>query len=114
MDNEYLPPHSGRAEGESGSNADPAALDPAAVIEQVRELLFGEHRRATEGSLKSLEDRIAALTATIEARFADIERRLQESRAETDQARDGHVEAIGAALAEIGDRLKRLVAKPSG
>jgi hypothetical protein len=114
MDNEYLPPHSGRPDGESGSNADPAALDPAAVIEQVRELLFGEHRRATETSLKSLEDRIAALTATIEARFADIERRLQESRAETDQARDGHVEAIGAALAEIGARLKSLVAKPSG
>ena len=38
----------GRAEGEASPNADPAALDAAAVIEQVRELLFGEHRRATE------------------------------------------------------------------
>lgn len=117
MDNENTPPHSEHAEGNSthapATNGDAAAPDAAAVIEQVRELLFGEHRRATEGALKGLEDRLAALTATIEARFADMERRLHEARSETDQSRDHHVEAIGAALTELGERLKSLVAKPS-
>jgi hypothetical protein len=116
MDNENTPPHSEHAEGDSAhapaANGDAATPDPAAVIEQVRELLFGEHRRATEGSLKHLEDRLAALTATVEARFADLERRVHESRAEADRSRDHHVEAIGAALTELGERLKSLVAKP--
>ena len=115
MDNEFMPPHSDHQEGEQTPPPSPEAaapLDAAAVIEQVRELLFGDHRRATEGSLKSLEDKLAALTATIEARFADLERRLSESRAEADHAREGHVEAIGAAFAELGERIKGLIAKP--
>jgi hypothetical protein len=115
MDNEFMPPHSDHPEGEPLAPQSPEAaapLDAAAVIEQVRELLFGDHRRATEGSLKGLEDKLAALTATIEARFADLERRLSESRAEADHTRDGHVEAIGAAFAELGERLKGLIGKP--
>jgi hypothetical protein len=115
MDNEFMPPHSDHHEGEtvgSPGSETAAPLDANAVVEQVRELLFGDHRRATEGSLKSLEDKLAALTATIEARFADLERRLSESRAEADHARDGHVEAIGAAFAELGDRIKGLIGKP--
>lgn len=115
MDNEFMPPPAEHTEGEpaapaNGETAQP--LDAAAVVEQVRELLFGDHRRATEGSLKSLEDRLAALTATIEARFADLERRLSESRNEADHARDGRVEAVGAALVELGDRIKSLIARP--
>ena len=112
MDNEHMPPHE-HGEGERAATGDNAApLDAAAVIEQVRELLFGDHRRSTEGSLKGLEDRVAALTATIEARFADLERRLHEMKAETDHARDSHVDAIGSALSEIGDRIKGLTSKP--
>jgi hypothetical protein len=87
--------------------------DAASVIEQVRELLFGDHRRSTEGSLKGLEDRIAALTATMEARFADLERRLHEQKTESDHARDSGVEAIGSAIAELGDKIKSLIAKPT-
>ncbi len=115
MDNEYYPPH----EQHQGEPAPTPALEGApppdanAVIEQVRELLFGDHRRATEGSLKGLEDRVAALTATIEARFADLERRLTESKTEADQSRDGRVEAIGAVFAELGDKIKSLIAPPA-
>ena len=115
MDNEFMPPHSDHPEGEPMASPNPEAttpIDAAAVVEQVRELLFGDHRRATEGSLKSLEDKLAALTATIEARFADLERRLSENRAEADQAREGNVESIGAAFAELGERIKGLIAKP--
>jgi hypothetical protein len=88
------------------------ATDPASVIEQVRELLFGDHRRTTEVSLKGLEDKLAAWTATVESRFADLERRLVEAKTETDHARVSGVEAIGAAIAELGDKIKGLAAKP--
>ena len=110
MDHEHHDHH----EGEPAAAPETAALDPAAVIEQVRELLFGDQKRATETAIKGLEDRIAALTATVEARLADLDRRLHESRAESDQARDTHVEAIGSALADIGERLKGLIGKPQG
>ena len=112
MDNEPMPPHSAPPESEAAQADAAAPLDAGAVVEQVRELLFGDQRRATEAALKSLEDKLAALTATVEARFADYERRLTESRNEADQAREGHVEAIGAALSDLGERLKGLIGKP--
>ena len=96
-----------------GDHAEPeAALDANAVVEQVRELLFGDQRRANEAALKSLEDRFAALTATLEAHFADFERRLGELKTEQDSARGAHVETLGAALVELGTRLRSLVAAP--
>jgi hypothetical protein len=117
MNNEFTEPNFGQGNGSaktaaSASTIAEPATDPASVIEQVRELLFGDHRRATEGSLKGLEEKLAALTATVEARFADLERRLDEARAQTDHARESGVEAIGAAIAELGDKIKGLVAKP--
>jgi hypothetical protein len=111
MDSEYIPPQGAAPEPPVGEAAVP--LDAAAVVEQVRELLFGDHRRAAEASVKSLEDRLAALTATVEARFADFERRLAEARDAADHASAGHIEAIGGALHELGDRIKGLIAKPS-
>jgi hypothetical protein len=115
MDNEPMPPHSAPPESDAAqANAESAApLDAGAVVEQVRELLFGDQRRTTEAALKGLEDKLAALTATVEARFADLERRLAESRNEADQAREGHVEAIGSALTDLGEKLKGLIGKPS-
>jgi hypothetical protein len=118
MNNEFTDQNCGHANG-ANTAASPSTIaeaatgsDPASVIVQVRELLFGDHRRATEGSLKGLEEKLAALTATVEARFADLERRLAEAKAQTDNARESGVEAIGAAIAELGDKIKGLVAKP--
>jgi hypothetical protein len=94
------------------NESEAASPDPNAVIEQVRELLFGEHRRASEAGMKSLEDRLAALTATLEARFGDLERRIEELKAETDHARGHHAEALGASLMELGERIRALATKP--
>jgi hypothetical protein len=115
MDKDTSYSNSGRGPG-SATTSSPlengAAAEAASVIEQVRELLFGDQRRTTEGSLKGLEDRVAALTATMEARFADIERRLQELKSETDTAREESVDAIGAAIADLGSKIKGLHPKP--
>jgi hypothetical protein len=115
MDKDFPYSNAGRGPGSPIANAlieNGAAAEAASVIEQVRELLFGDHRRTTEGSVKGLEDRIAALTATMEARFSDLERRLTELKAETDAAREDSVEAIGAAIADLGDKIKGFHAKP--
>ena len=96
-----------------GDHAEPeAALDANAVVEQVRELLFGDQRRANEAALKSLEDRFAAHTATLEARFADFERRLGELKTEEDAARGTHADTLGAALVELGTKIRSLAAAP--
>ena len=89
-----------------------APADTNAVIDQVRELLFGDHRRATEGSLKSFDDKLAAFQATLEARFADLERRLTDAQTHETQTHTQNVAAVGAALAELGDRIKGLVHTP--
>jgi hypothetical protein len=115
MNNEFTDPNFGHGNGSAHAAASPsttADADPASVILQVRELLFGDHRRSTEGSLKGLEEKLAALTATVEARFADLERKLVEAKEQTDHARVSGVEAIGAAIAELGDKIKGLAAKP--
>jgi hypothetical protein len=88
------------------------AADPNAVIEQVRELLFGENRRATEAAMKSLEDRIAALTATLEARFGDLHRQIEELKSQTDHANGHHAEALGASLVELGEKIRAMATKP--
>jgi hypothetical protein len=97
-----------------GEPAEPEAAlpDANAVVEQVRELLFGDHRRANDAAVKSLEDRLAAVTATLEARFADLERRLGELKSEQDQARGTHAETLGAALVELGAKIRSLAATP--
>lgn len=110
MDNEHFDPHGATAEPTPAEAAAP--LDAAAIVDQVRELLFGDQRRAAEATMKALEDRLAALTATVEARFADFERRLAESRSQADETHGTHVEAIGVALSELGDRIRTLIAKP--
>ena len=92
-----------------------AAPDPNAVIEQVRELLFGDQRRAAEAAMKSLEDRVAALTATLEARFGDMERRLDELKSQNDVAQGRHAEALGVSLMELGEKIRSLSSfKPAG
>ena len=111
MDKDF--PYTNAGRGPAASNDHGAAIEAASVIEQVRELLFGDQRRSTEGSLKGIEDRIAALTATMEARFADLERRLQELKTETDHAREQSVDAIGAAIADLGVKIKGFTGKPT-
>ena len=115
MDKDIPYSNAGRGPGATTTHAateNGASIEAASVIEQVRELLFGDQRRTTEGSLKGIEDRIAALIATMEARFADIERRLHDLKSETDTAREQSVDAIGAAIADLGDKIKGFHAKP--
>jgi len=103
--------HDDHSHGDS-NETEAAAPDPNAVIEQVRELLFGEHRRASDAAMKTMEDRLAALTATLEARFGDLERRFEELKHEAVDSHVRHSEALGASLVELGERIRSLSTKP--
>ena len=85
--------------------------NPPGVIEQVRELLFGETKRTTEQGLKTIEDKLAALTATMEARFSELETRLTELRSDSEHAQESAIDGIGEAIAHLGANIREMSAK---
>jgi len=64
--------------------------NPPGVIEQVRELLFGE---------------------TMEARFSELETRLTELRSDSEHAQASAIDGIGEAIAHLGANIREMSAK---
>jgi hypothetical protein len=81
------------------------AADP---MDQVRELLFGETKRSQEQNLQALEEKVESMRAEFLARFAALENRLAELARETKQDQALSIEAIGAAISQLGDSLQTL------
>ncbi len=103
MDSEF--PHSDSFTREPPHNEN---KEPASVLEQVRELLFGEAHRTTAQTLRTLEDKIAAMTATMEARFSELEKRLQDARDEIQHGHSASIDEIGGAIAELGAKIREV------
>ncbi len=86
--------------------------DPARTIEQVRELLFGETKRASEASLNALDAKvdakIDALTATMNARFSEVETRLADLAREAERAQATTIDDIGSAIAQLGASIRNM------
>ena len=80
--------------------------DPARTIEQVRELLFGETKRASEASLNALDAKvdaqIDALTAAMNAR------RLADLAREAERAQATAIDDIGSAIAHLGASIRNM------
>jgi hypothetical protein len=81
--------------------------DPA-VIDQVRELLFGGTKRSTEHGLGALEARISALTATMEQRFSEVESRLVELARDTERSQASAIDEIGSAITQLGASIRNM------
>jgi len=88
------------------------SAESAGVIDQVRELLFGETKRSTEKDLAALdaklEAKVEALTATMNARFSELETRVAEVQSEAERARAKAVDDIGAAVARLGADIRAM------
>lgn len=86
--------------------------DPARTIEQVRELLFGETKRASEASLNALDAKvdaqIDALTAAMNARFSEVETRLADLAREAERAQATAIDDIGSAIAQLGASIRNM------
>lgn len=74
----------------------------AGAIDQVRELLFGENKRATESRLDDIERKIEQLRDDMNARFASLEAKLADQGRDTDTRHAASIDAIGQAIANLG------------
>ncbi len=82
--------------------------DAAGVIDQVRELLFGEAKRSTEQGLRALEDRVEALTAAMQAQFSEVESRVADLARETERSQASAIDDIGSAIAHLGSTIRNM------
>jgi hypothetical protein len=82
--------------------------DPAGVINQVRELLFGETKRASEASLNALDARVGALAAAMNEKFAEVESRLADLARESERAQAAAIDDIGSAIASLGASIRNM------
>lgn len=83
-------------------------------MEQVRELLFGEARRSAEQNFTALEAKLEAMRADFLARFAALESHLADVGHESEKNRAASVEAIGAAISQLGATVQNLSVRRKG
>jgi hypothetical protein len=86
----------------------PNGAGQAGVIDQVRELLFGETKRTTEQGIKALEDKLDALAATMHARFSEMETRASEAQRDAENSQASAIDDIGSAIAQLGASIRNM------
>ena len=104
MRNDNVEPFTGAAAKQLVETSN--AATSAGVIDQVRELLFGETQRSTAKDLAALdaklEARLEALTATMNARFSEIETLVANVQSDAERAQAKAIDDIGAAISRLG------------
>jgi hypothetical protein len=80
----------------------------AGVIDQVRELLFGETNRSAEKNISALDAKVDALAATMHARFLEVENRITELTRDTERAQAAAIDEIGDAIAQLGASIRKM------
>ena len=93
-----------------------AALDVLAnPMEQVRELLFGADKRATDTRLADLDAKlerlIDELRADLEHKLSELENRVEILGRDLEDSRLTSIDDIGAAIANLGATVRNLGAK---
>lgn len=100
----------GNLEGYGSSSASGEADN----IEQVRELLFGEHQRRTENQIQELTRRIAELEEKIDRMAAESRDNLKASEERTAASQKEVVLRISNAIKTLGREVEQLAAERSG
>ncbi|MGO8740543.1 hypothetical protein [Rhodoblastus sp.] len=84
----------------------------ANTIDQVRELLFGADKRATDTRFAQLDDKleklVADLRADLAAKFADLENRIETLARDVEHKRLTSIDDIGAAIANLGATVRNM------
>jgi hypothetical protein len=93
------------------AKVEPSAAEP--TMEQVRELLFGQTQRSNEQRAQDLHAMIEAMGRDMKAQFAAVEATMQEAFVETARRHSTTIEAIGAALTDLGAQVRKLAEPPS-
>lgn len=83
--------------------------DPAdEKMEQVRELLFGEHMRHSETRIAQLEAHVRDLEATAFRRLDALAARIEALAGEIHADRRADIDEISRGVVDLGERIRRL------
>lgn len=86
-----------------------AARDPAdEKMEQIRDLLFGEHQRQSEQRIAELETRIRELETTISHRLDALQARFDALAGETQAERRSAFDELARGVHELGERIRQI------
>lgn len=101
-----------KSNGARGEAVEGVAAIEADTINQVRELLFGADKRATDTRFGQIDDKleklIAELRGDLAAKFADLENRIETLARDVEQRRLTSVDDIGAAIANLGAAVRNM------
>jgi archaellum component FlaC len=77
-------------------------------MQQVRELLFGEFEKQTEGRVKELEARVRELEVGLHRRLDAMQARLEALSGELDSSQRASHHEIATGLQELAERVRRI------
>lgn len=90
---------------ETGVTNGAAKDDP---IDQVRKLLFGSARRQTDDNIRHVEARLDEMRIELLERVSVLESRIVELARGTESSRAATVDAIGAAIGQLGATIQSM------
>ena len=84
------------------------AEGPDEKMDQVRELLFGDHQRQSEGRFQLIEGRIRELELSLHRRLDALQARLDALGAEVDANQRTAYDEIARGIDDLGQRIRRI------
>ncbi|MGE3644786.1 MAG: hypothetical protein AB7F96_13130 [Beijerinckiaceae bacterium] len=100
--------------GAERNNANGSGHDVTPVIDQVRELLFGDANRTIDTRLEALMAKVDRQHAEIMDRFAQIEARMVVLEKDVEDRRLASIEQIGEAIAQLGASVRNMSTAKKG
>lgn len=98
----------------SNSKSETVEAVGADPIIQVRELLFGADKRATDNRLAELDAKLEKLVADMRAemaqKFSELEHRVENLARDVEEKRLTSIDDIGSAIAGLGATIRNLSA----
>lgn len=77
-------------------------------MDQIRELLVGEHVRTSEARISALESRLSALEKELSQRFDAMSARFEALAGATDADRRTSLEELARGMVDLGERVRRI------
>lgn len=77
-------------------------------MEQIRELLLGQHVRDTESRIALLEARLKEIKTALSQRLDALSARLEALAAEEHAARRNTFDELARGVAELGDHIRKI------
>lgn len=97
-----------RREAAQAAGEEKMEQSPVDTINQVRELLFGDSARAIDTRTAELDARLDRIAAEMNERFNQVERRISELQAQTEERHLAAIADIGDAIVQLGTSVRSM------